>query len=356
MRVSWRAGATCVACASLVLAGGCPPKDDGTDQPETDVSDTEVPDPVPNWEPAFDTAATGALSGVWGAAADDIFVVGGHPDRGEVYHYDGATWSPMTVPEGVGLLVWVYGFGPDDVWSVGVDGGFVHYDGTAWTALESGTTEDLWGIFGFANDDLWIVGGDPDLHGNCGDETKTCMWHWDGTTLSDADITPEANTRGATSLFKVWGLGDTLFAVGQRGLVLRHGEGGWTPVSAGEKADQDFVSLSGTAEDRMVAVGGRGNGRIATWDGSTWSTIAPTGRGGLNAVSMERSDRAIVGGIYGFVGAFYPDSGELVPEAELTDKDIHAIWYDGEGRHYAVGGRFFAPYTGVAFVRTEEAP
>lgn len=309
-----------------------------------------------SWEPAFDTSATGALSGVWGTGPDDIFIVGGTDVQGEIYHYDGTGWSPMEVPEGLGLLVWSYGFGPDDVYTVGVDGSMAHYDGTAWTPIDTGTDADLWGVWGTSGSDLWVVGGVPDSGGDCGDEAvdgeKTCIWHYDGVALEPVPIGKGENDRGATSMFKVWGIEDKLFSVGQNGLVLQYDGAAWTRVSAGAEANDDFVSLWGPSADNIVAVGGRSSARIAHYDGSTWQTIAPSGYGGLNAVFMLEDDLAVIGGIYGMVGTYRPSTGEIVEEGPVSGGDIHAIWGDGAGRYYAVGGHFTAPYTGVAYVRS----
>lgn len=304
--------------------------------------------PGATWSAAFDTSGTLALSGVWGSGPDDVFICGGSPTAAEMWHMSGGSWAPMTLPADLALLSWVYGFGPDDVWSVGEEGGVVHWDGSAWTSLDPGTTEDLWGVFGFATDDLWIVGGDVD------GGSWPVLLHYDGSSFTPYTLDAADNPHDATSVFKIWGIGGTLFAVGQTGLILRYADGDWHAVSGGAEADQDFVSLWGTAEDHIVAVGGRGNARVATWDGSSWSTVAPSGVGGLNAVSMVDPAFAVVGGIYGFVGTADPETGALSQEALLSSgHDVHSIWGDGAGRYYAVGGHFAEPWTGIAYVRED---
>ena len=296
----------------------------------------------PVWSLAFDASAVGALSGVWGDAPDDVFVVGGTPDQGEVYHYDGSDWRAMKVPS-VPLLVWVYGFAADDVYAVGVGGGMIHFDGTAWTALDSGTTEDLWGVWGRTPNDIWIVGG------NVGGGDPVIL-HFDGATVTSVPAPP--NDRNATSLFKVWGIASKVFAVGERGLILQFDNNEWFQVPSGAGANEDFVSLWGTSEDHIVAVGGRTGARIAVYDGTRWTTHAPSGVPGLNAVCMFEPDEAVVGGVNGFVGAYNPFTNTLTAEPSPTGLAVHAAWADGSGRCYAVGGRFAVPYTGVALVRT----
>ncbi|MCA9617540.1 MAG: hypothetical protein KC731_00875 [Myxococcales bacterium] len=325
-----------MALAAFVLTG-CPEETETNPPP---------PDEEPKWEEAFDTSDAGSLSGVWGSGPDDVFIVGGSDDGGEIYHYDGTSWSPMTLPAGTPLMVWSYGFGPSDVYSVGLEGAMLHYDGSSWSAIDTGTTEQLWGIFGFSPSDLWIVGGDPFTD-------DPLILHYDGSTFTPHVVEASENLQGAKSLFKVWGIDGTVYAVGQKGLILRFDGSAWKAMPAGAKADQDFVSLWGTRADHIVAVGGRGNGRIATFDGQSWTTVAPNALGGLNAVHMVEDDVAVIGGILGFAGRFEVGSGEVVNEADgLTRVDIHAIWGDGQGTHWAVGGSFISPHQGVALKRT----
>ncbi len=317
-----------------VSSAGCP----GEEGPE--------PEPAPEgvvWEEAFDTTGAGSMSGVWGSAPDDVFVVGGDEARGVVFHFDGAAWTPMEIPE-VPLLVWVFGFGPSDVYAVGVGGGAIHYDGEAWSRLETGTETDLWGVFGFAPDDIWVVGGDVF-------EGEPVLLHFDGQGFEPVALAPEQNPQGVSAIFKVFGIDGRLFAVGQRGLILELVGGQWTRQGAGAEANEDFVSLWGTSQDNIVAVGGRSNARIARFDGQTWRTLAPSGLGGLNAVFMTKEDEAVIGGVFGFGGVFALGDEVVTSEDTTAALDLHAIWGDGAGRFYAVGGNFRPPFKGVALVR-----
>lgn len=325
------------ALLALLSLAACPgPDDDG---------DTGG-DPQVVWTEAFDVSTAGSLSGVWGSGPDDVFMVGGDEVQGEIYHYDGATWAPMELPA-VPLQVWAFGFGPDNVYSVGLDGSALHYDGATWTALETDVTQDLWGVWGASPDDIWIVGGDVF-------DNPPVILHYDGQTFTEVALDPAENPLDVKALFKIWGIGTKLFAVGQSGLLIEYDGQTWRRVPAGAQADADFIALWGTSEDNIVAVGGRGNARVATYDGTEWTTIAPTGVGGLNAVFMEQPDTAHVGGLQGRGFSFDVATGELTDEPLFSLQDIHAMWGDGAGRIYAVGGNFVAPHMGVAFVRTVE--
>ncbi|MCH8253407.1 MAG: hypothetical protein IID36_13245, partial [Planctomycetes bacterium] len=319
--------------------------DNGTDNVnENGATGTEAP----AWGSAFDASTVGFLSSVWGTGPDDVFVVGGLEDQGEGYHFDGTDWRKMKLPI-VPLLVWVFGFAPDDVWAVGLDGGVVHYDGADWTRIATGTSEDLWGIWGASSDDLWIVGGDVGTG-------APLLMHFDGdTAFTPVDLAE--SDRLPTSLFKVWGIGSSIFAVGENGYIVQLVDGEWVEVLAGPNANDDFVSLWGTSEDNIVAVGGRISGRIAVYDGTKWTTEILATTPGLNAVFMDDPERAIVGGINGYVGAFDPTTMALSDEESGATRTVHAIWGDGAGRYYAVGGDTAPSFTGLALVRsTDEIP
>ncbi len=325
-----------ILCSGVLLSTtGCPPPDTTTDP-------NDAPKAIA-WRLAFQASGLGALSGVWGSSTSNVFIVGGDDTQGEVYRFNGSGWEGMTTPE-VPLLVWVFGFGPDDVWAVGVGGGVLHYDGTAWTRLDAGTTEDLWGVWGSAPNDIWIVGGNTGVG-------EPVILHYDGSTFTPFDV--PANDRNATSLFKVWGIGGKVFAVGEQGLIIEWNGANWAQVPAGASANEDFVSLWGTSENNIVAVGGRTSARIATYDGTSWTTIAPGTAPGLNAVFMTAENQAVVGGQNGYVGVFDPQTGELTDESSGASLDVHAL-FGFDSVQFGVGGRFSPPYAGLALVRDDQ--
>lgn len=302
-------------------------------------------DPRGAWEVAFPTDGVGALSGVFGFAPDDVWVVGGTGDAAEVYRFDGSNWAPAAAPD-LPLLVWSHGTGPDDVWLVGVAGGVAHWDGSSYTIHDVETDVDLWGVFAVAPDDVWVVGGDVDAG-------VPVIRHWDGAAFAAEVVAADQNPAGATALFKVFGVDGRLFAVGQRGLLLERVDGVWVRQPAGPDADQDFVSLWGPSADALVAVGGRGNARIATSDGSTWQTTAPSGVGGLNGVFVAADGATTVCGTGGYLATFDAATGALESAPPPAVTEFHAAWGDDAGSTWVVGGQFREPYTGVALVREE---
>jgi len=323
--------------ALLALLFAC---NDGTT--DSDTGDSSPPVDV-SWESVLTVPV--ALSGVWGAGPDHAVAVGGNVTDASVYLWDGSTWSEGTAPE-LPMLVWAQGFAADDIYVVGFRGGFAHWDGQAWTTIPTGVQQDLWGIFGARADDLWIVGGAID-------EGDPLILHWDGAQITAETLPPEANSRFAHSLFKVFGVDDRLFAVGQRGLIVEHTADGWVEQSTGAEANEDFVSLWGTSEDNLTAVGGRSTPRVSLYNGTTWDTSQPQGLNGLNAITFWEDDLAIIAGVNGSAARLTPSTGELVPEITLSTTNLHGAWADSD-RVWVVGGDFGTYDEGEILARTED--
>src|SRR5215472_15292457 len=195
------------------------------------------------------TLPTNALYGVWGSEASDVWAVG---DGGAILHWDGSAWMP--VPSGTtDTLLGVWGSGASDVWAVGLDGTIFHWDGIAWTSVSSGTS--LTGVWGSEASDVWAVGG------------SGTILHWDGSAWTGV-------SSGTTNkLNSVWGSGASdVWAVGRFGTIL-HSEGSaWTTISSGTTNTLYGVWGSGVSDVWAVGL----DGTIVHWDGSAWMPV-PSG-------------------------------------------------------------------------------
>lgn len=163
------------------------------------------------------------------------------------------------------------------------------------------------------------------------------------------------NPRQAQALLKVWGVGDRIVAVGENGTIAEYMDGAWQVVSTGSEATESFVSVWGTGPDDLVAVGGNSRAQVATSDGpGQWETTRFPDQPALNGSFVDQPGLAIVVGLEGFLGRYEMDTGELVREPGGAIFRLHSVWGDGAGRYYGVGGTFFPPHEGEAFVRVVE--
>lgn len=304
-----------------------------------------------SWDFPVDVGTETALSGVSGSGPDDVYLVGGRepeagaPRTGSIWHFDGTEWGEDASAPETELLVWAHAFSASDVWVVGEGGAILRGSVGDWEPIASGTTEPLWGVWGASADDVWIVGGD--VNGS-----QPILLRYQNGGITEVPLDQTGFERPAVALLKVWGIDGRTFAVGTGGLIVEWTGDTWVEMPTGALANDDFVSLWGTSANNIVAVGGRATARIATFDGTSWTTIAPSGLAGLNAVTFDSEGTAIIGGENGWVGTFDPTVGEPVAEDFLAlTTGVHALWFDGDQTTYGAAARFATPYTGAAIVR-----
>ena len=104
--------------------------------------------------------------GVWGSSNSNVFAVG---DSGTILHYDGISWSIMTMTDPItDKLNSVWGWSPTGVFALGDNGAFLIYNGS-WSSAMSGVfSSNLNAIWGPNGGNIFMI-GDGGLIG-----------HWDG--------------------------------------------------------------------------------------------------------------------------------------------------------------------------------
>jgi hypothetical protein len=154
-------------------------------------------------------------------------------------HWNGSAWS--SVDSGVtNLLYGIWGRASNDVWAVGYSGTILHYDGTNWSEVDAGTTDTLRDVWAAAPDDVWAVGYEWDT--NLGYVGGTIL-HWDGSTWTK-------ESTEAKALFSITGTGP------------------------------DDVWVAGVYEpfpDHPHSLGPYGYNMIYHWDGSSWTEVPGNG-------------------------------------------------------------------------------
>ena len=167
---------------------------------------------------SIETGTRSPLLGIWGSSADNVYIVG---LNGTVLHYNGVSVKPDTLPglstdpftESLGA---VWGSSANDVWIGGGDlaGDLWHYDGTSWTkSTLPGATGSMSigvnGIWGTSSSDVWAVGA-------------SYAYHCDGVKWTPADLKID----GPTTLIRVWGCAPfDVFATGVSngaGVIFRY--------------------------------------------------------------------------------------------------------------------------------------
>lgn len=76
------------------------------------------------WKPESSPVSGIAFRGAWGAAEDNIYVVG---DSGKILHWDGKNWSAVTSSPTTQNLYAIWGTGPNNIYAVGQGGTLLHF-------------------------------------------------------------------------------------------------------------------------------------------------------------------------------------------------------------------------------------
>lgn len=181
------------------------------------------------------TTPTGldGLSAIWASSGSDIWAVG---DDAIAAHYNGTTWERFQFGSPFKSSVW--GSGPSDVYALSTFD-LYHYDGAAWTEVTlDGAGAGDGQVWGTSASDVWLS------------TDSDSIWHFDGVAWTEQ---MEVGDSAA-----VWGSGpDDVWAVGTGGSVL-HYDGSWHEVShqkIGAPYLQQLLSVHGSSPTNVWIVG-----------------------------------------------------------------------------------------------------
>lgn len=195
------------------------------------------------------TPGTADVWGIWGAAPDDLWAVGGAPSGGQgfVWRSTGADWEAAELPsEATGASAWykVWGAAADDVWFCGTDGALMRWDGATFTFLDSGTTRPLLTIAG--NEDGSVVTA-------VGGQFSATVLETTGGDWVDVTPGPDAPLQA----FGVHHRGDRAYAVGMQGVVMRREQDGWVVDDTADPIREALHAVWIDPDGGVWGVGGR---------------------------------------------------------------------------------------------------
>ncbi|HSS40906.1 MAG TPA: hypothetical protein VLT58_19230 [Polyangia bacterium] len=232
------------------------------------------------WSPAALPGAPQSpigLNDVWGAAADDVWIVGAH---GAAFHWNGDSWSAASTGAS-GALEHVSGSSADDVWALGKPGLF-HWNGRAWSADSrlpmNRSAEPVGDVWAVAPDDVWVAQGF---------QARGTVAHYDGARWTV--LRPSSDV--AFGLFGIWSNGATTWAVGEGNQVVRKAGSGWTQLAQPGGSARGWVNVMGSGSEVWAA--GQTVGRSA--GGAAFRNVAGLPAGFYPGLWLNRSQVWIAG-------------------------------------------------------------
>jgi hypothetical protein len=186
--------------------------------------------------PGIDT-----VLGVWGAASNNVFVIGHTPevvpggDSPIVYHFDGTAWSQVTIcPAMTSRLTSITGTtNPLRVYIASPDG-VCRFNGTAWAMMSTDATRQVVAV---SSTEVYAL-----LYG------QFSKWS-SGTTWMPGPIPGDLNAMASPQSGSLLGCGDA-------GVVLGRAAGTWTHYVT--PTEQHLNAIAATSENNVFIVGDAG--------------------------------------------------------------------------------------------------
>lgn len=262
------------------------------------------------------TVNASALTALWpSTAASPVFAVGA---KGTIVRFDGTAWTAQ-VSGTTQKLNGVWGSAPADVWAVGAGGTILHYDGAAWSPSGSGVSTTLEDVSGTSASDVWAVG------------EGGVVLHYDGSTWS------RATSGTSNDVYGVWAASPgAAWAVATGSQVLRWNGSDWalesTPLPPGEA----LTAVGGSSASDVWAGGSRG--WVAHFDGAAWTARPVPSGDWVRGLSAPRDGEAWATSSAGnrllhWRGGAWEEVS-LTPSFAIAEGDV---WAPRQGDAFAVG-------------------
>ena len=268
-----------------------------------------------------------SVNSITGTSTDNITAEGGgiidtgSSDVSEsvAFHFNGTSWSQMTIPAGVTLGP-LAAFSATDLWSVNNNGDAEQFNGSTWTTtkLPISTTLpnlDMTSISGSSPSDIWAA-GTASTEGVQRRKTAPVLEHFNGTSWTNVTVPVNG---GVTSVVDIsptdaWAI--------DGGSIIQWNGSTWSVVTA---TTQTGAALSGSvlAALSTTDVWLAGATTLDNFNGTTWTSVPVPSTAALTPAGQTLAEpdaaTAVGPGSVWFVGnTFTADGGEGLPYAVGT--------------------------------------
>ena len=214
------------------------------------------------WKRQAVPAGSGFTS-IWMVSAHDGWAVGSaalnEGSAGQIYHYQDGVWEQYALFGDTSTLFNIWMISPTEGWAVGGQGLILHYQASAWTPVNSPTTDDLVSVSFVSPTEGWAVGFDTILH------------YQNGVWSEAADPMPRDELESVRMILPTVG-----WIVGLKGATLQYTDGQWVQVSSDTSAAQ-FGALFGLALVSASEGWAVGDGAIFHYLDGSWQTALKLG-------------------------------------------------------------------------------
>lgn len=171
----------------------------------------------------YSIVTSGPLYSIFYFNKDDIWVTSfGYPK-----HWNGNDWLQyhlhnLGIDASAGYGIW--GTSSSNIFFVGINGSIVHYDGSRFTKMESGTDAPIVDIWGIDENHIWAVAYTNSWDDNHPDGYESVVYSYDGNqwirkyVASPENHSAYSETEIAGYMASLWAYRDTLYISSHSGL------------------------------------------------------------------------------------------------------------------------------------------
>lgn len=265
-----------------------------------------------------------SLNGIWGSSDTDIFVAG---DNGSILHFDGTDWDSMESGTNESINS-IWGSSASNVLAVGDEGIILFFDGESWNNLVPVFNASLKNAWSDKKEEFFVVGHKGSvLNGAMGSR-------WDIMHYSE----------NIPSLQGVWGSSDSnIYAVGDNGLILHYSGTYWAIIDS--RVSRQLNGIWGSTEADIYVVGA--DGLILHFDGTSWSEMESGTTETLTGVWGNSTNEVYAVGENGTMLCFKGTTWFQV-ETGLVEH-LNDVWSGKPKEVYAIGAAGSIIYGHAAF-------
>ncbi len=276
------------------------------------------------------------INGIWGTSSNDHYVL----PYSQIYRYDGAVWTPVL---NAGLrLNDIHGNGSDNVYAVGDQGIVYHYDGIEWSQIRhvppTGLNQNLHSVWVAPNGEVFAGGIVQYDDGDFWNDWYSVIVHYDGFEWNESY--PLGQQNYSPNLWTIWGSAPNNVYTGGHDYLghtfpnMIHFDGSdWNDTSC----PIEPYDLWGTGSDD-VYVCSLSNSSIFHYDGIDWNEISvPTSKnitalhGWVNTISAGETPSSAPTLTQNYPNPFNPATTIRFNLPRATHVDLRI--YDVSGRY-----------------------
>ena len=262
------------------------------------------------------------LEGISGNSTSHVIAVG---DNGEVYLFNGSTWSAVTVTSNPNEdLRDVYIIDATTAVAVGKNGTVLLQIAGTWSNLATPFNEDLKGVWAYSSSDIYVVG------------KKGLVYHYNGAAWTD--LSSAAGTANQDDFEDAWGNNTYFYGLTEEGKLFRRtrSDNSWTTInSCNVGGDVKFDDVWGDGSGNLYLAGKDNNtGVVYRYDGSNCTLVASATEK-LEGIYGSSS----TGEIYatGKNGAVLYFNGTNWTQSNVGNEDLKDVWVSNTGQPFYAG-------------------